>query len=124
MGHRLYCVIYRDSWHDRNKDGSLGKRETTCRVFAAPAVRHHASNDYVVGELERLTPQWDAVDVLPTEILPIGNDQRPHTYEMERWVKMFNPRQQLAHGYCVQAFRECVDADVAAGELDDCRRTA
>ena len=26
---------------------------------------------------------------------------------------MFSPRQQLAHGYCVQAFRELVDEDQA-----------
>ena len=44
MGHRLYCVIYRDSWRGRNRDGSASKRETTCRVFAAPQERHFASN--------------------------------------------------------------------------------
>ena len=37
---------------------------------------------------------------------------------------MFNPRQQLAHGYCVQAFRQCVDADQDAGKLDDRRKAA
>ena len=39
-------------------------------------------------------------------------------------VKMFNSRQLLAHGYCVQAFRECVDADEDAGRLDERRRAA
>ena len=56
--------------------------------------------------------------------MPIGNDLRPQTYGMEKWVKMFNPRQQLAHGYCVQAFRECVDADDGSGQLDNRRRAA
>ena len=111
MGHRLYCVIYRDSWRERNADGSERKRETTCRVFAAPAERHFASDAQVAGELARLQPQWDDTDVLPNEAVPIGNDQRPHTYGMGHWVKMFSPRQQLAHGHCVQAYRECVDAD-------------
>ena len=37
---------------------------------------------------------------------------------------MFSPRQQLAHGYCVQAFRELVDEDRANGELDDTRKAA
>ena len=124
MGHRLYCVIYRDSWRDRNKDGSERKRETTCRVFAEPEERHFASDAHVAGELVRLQPQWDADDILPNEAVPDGNDQRPHTYGMELWVKMFNPRQQLAHGYCVQAFRECVDADADAGQLDDRRKAA
>ena len=124
MGHRLYCVIYRDSWRDQNKDGSARKRETTCRVFAEPEERHFASDAHVTDELARLQPQWDADDTLPTEDVPVGNDQRPHTYGMEQWVKMFNPRQQLAHGYCVQAFRECVDADQHAGRLDDRRKAA
>ncbi len=124
MGHRLYCVIYRDSWREKNKDGTERKRETTCRVFAAPSERHLDGEARVANELARLQPRWDAADVLPTETVPIGNDQRPHTYGMEQWVKMFNPRQQLAHGYCVQAFREGVDADRAAGRLDDCRKAA
>ena len=124
MGHRQYCVIYRDSWRDKNKDGSERKRETTCRVFAEPAERHFVSYKYACDELERLTPQWDAADILPKETVPIGNDQRPHTYGMERWGKMFNSRQLLAHGYCVQSFRERADADAAADRLDDCQRAA
>ena len=34
------------------------------------------------------------------------------------------PRQQLAHGLCVQAFRELVDEDKANGGLDDVRKAA
>ena len=124
MGHRLYCVIYRDSWRSKNKNGTERKRETTYRIFAEPEDRHFASDAHVADELTRLQPQWDADDILPTEIVPIGNDQRPHTYGMEQWVKMFNPRQQLAHGYCVQAFRECVDADQDASLLGDRRKAA
>ena len=125
MGHRLYCVIYRDSWRDRNQDGSPRRRETTCRVFAAPAERHYASNEAADRELARLGPQWDAADILPTEALPDGNKTKDAIYYgMPRWRDMFNPRQQLDHGYCVQAFRECVDDDAAAGRLDDCRKAA
>ena len=124
MGHRLYCVIYRDSWRDLTKAGKPKKRETTCRVFAEPEERHFASDAHVASELARLEPQWDADDVLPNEAVPIGNDQRPHTYGMEQWVKMFNLRQQLAHGYCVQAFRELAGADEDADGPDDCRRAA
>ena len=124
MGHRPYCVIYRDSWRDRNKNGTERKRETTCRVFGEPEGRHFTSDAQVAGELARLQPQWDADDILPTEEVPVGNDQRPHTYGMPEWRDMFNPRQQLAHGYCVQAFRECVDAEQDAGRLDDRRKAA
>ena len=37
---------------------------------------------------------------------------------------MFNPRQQLSHGFCVQAFQQCVDVDEDAGRMDECRRAA
>ena len=124
MGHRLYCIIYRDSWRDRNKNGSERKRETTCRVFATPEERHLANNVQVASQLARLQQQWASDDVLPTEAVPVGNDQVPHLYGMEMWIKMFNPRQQLVHGYCVQAFRESVDADADAGRLNDRRRAA
>ena len=125
MGHRLYCVIYRDSWRDRNKDGSERKRETTCRVFAEPQERHFASDAHVAAELARLQPQWDAEDVLPTEALPDGNKTKDAIYYgMPEWRDLFSPRQQLAHGYCVQAFRECVDADQIAGRLNDRRKPA
>ena len=124
MGHRLYCIIYRDAWREKNKNGTQSKKETTCRVFAEPEERHFTKDTHIATELARLKPQWNAADMLPTEYVPIGNDQRPQAYGMEQWIKMFNPRQQLAHGYCVQAFRECVDTDRDAGKLDSRRKAA
>ena len=124
MGHRLYCVIYRDSWREKNKNGRESKKDTTARVFAEPQPCHFASNDAAIKHLTQLEPQWAADDVLPSEPVPPGNDQRPITYGMTPWRNMFNPRQQLAHGYCVQAFRELVDQDADAGELTDLRQAA
>ena len=124
MGHRLYCVIYRDSWTDKNKDGTERKRETTCRVFAEPAERHFASDAHVATELARLESQWNADDVLPTEEMPDANKARTFRYGTDHWIKLFNSRQQLAHGYCVQAFRECVDADEDGNRLNDRRKAA
>ena len=124
MGHRLYCVIYRDSWHDKTKSGEKRKRETTCRVFAEPTERHFASDAHASSELTRLQPQWDADDVLPTEEMPDANKARTYKYGTDHWIKLFNSRQQLAHGYCVQAFRECVDADERSSRLDNCRKAA
>ena len=124
MGHRPFCVIYRDSWRDKTKSGKDSKRDTTCRVFIEPEERHFASIAHTTKELAQREPEWNTDDILPTETVPIGNDQRPHTYGMEQWIKMFNPRQQLAHGFCVQAFHECVDTDQDSNRLDDRRRAA
>ena len=125
MGHRLYCVIYRDSWRDLTKAGKPKKRETTCRIFAEPQGRHLVSDTQVAQVLDQLEPQWDANDILPSEALPEGNKTKDAIYYgMEHWREMFNPRQQLAHGYCVQAFQECVDTDEDVGRLSECRKAA
>ena len=124
LGHQLYCVILNDQWQGFTKAGQPKKRLTTQRSFRTATPADDASIQMAEYRLAELAPSWDSGDILPTEAVPIGNDQRPHTYGMEQWVKMFNPRQQLAHGYCVQAFRECVDADEHAGRLDERRRTA
>lgn len=125
MGHRLYCVIYRDSWRDLTKAGKPKKRETTCRIFAEPQEHHVVSNAQVAQDLDQLESHWDANDILPSEALPEGNKTKDATYYgMTHWRQMFNPRQQLAHGYCVQAFRECVDTDEDVGRLSERRKAA
>jgi len=124
LGHQLYCVILNDQWQGFTKAGQPKKRLTTQRRFRTATPADEASIQTAEFRLAELATAWDAEDILPTEAVPIGNDQRPHTYGMEQWAKMFSPRQQLAHGYCVQAFRECVDADEHAGQLDERRRAA
>ncbi len=125
MGHRLYCVIYRDSWRDLTKAGKPKKRETTCRVFAEPEERHFASDAHIANALARMEPQWDADDVLPNEALPDGNKTKEAIYYgMPEWRDMYSQRQLLAHGYCVQAFRECVKIDEEADRLDDHHKAA
>ena len=123
MGHQLYAVIYRDSWTEKTKGGKDKKRPTTFRGFLEVDTKHNNVN-FIGKELARLEPQWAAGDVLPSEEVPPGNDRRPHAYGMEKWLKLFNPRQQLAHGHCVDAFRECVEEDRSAELLDECRKAA
>ena len=123
MSHRLFCIIYRDSWLEKKKDGTYKKKPTTCRIFVEPQDRHH-TGEYFDNKTTLAQAHWEGDDILPSESVPVGNDQRPHTYDMEEWVKMFNPRQQLAHGHCVQAFRECVDTDDDGGNLNERRRAA
>ena len=123
MGHQLYTVIYRDSWIEKTKAGRDKKRPTTFRGFLE-VNPNHDNGEFIERELARLGPQWSANDVLPSEEVPPGNDRRPHTYGMEKWVKMFNPRQQLAHGHCVETFHECVEEDRSAEALDERRKAA
>ncbi len=125
MGRRLYCVVYRDQrWH-RTKSGAESKRPKTTRIFAEPRPED-IDMSTVEARLSALRPRWDAEGILPDEAIPEVGDKTvtPHQYGMPTWSHMFNPRQRLAHGYCVQAFHELVDEDKAAGKLTDVRKAA
>ncbi|MCY3892073.1 MAG: DUF1156 domain-containing protein [Acidimicrobiaceae bacterium] len=60
------------------------------------------------AELERLLPQWERDDVLPRELFPKGNDNRPIEYGMPRWRDMFTQRQLLVHGMFVEEYRDLI----------------
>ena len=123
LGHQLYCVIYRDQWWPPTKSGKPRKQPKTKRGFRIVTPKDDNSL-WVTNRLKENKPQWDAADILPNEAVPFGNDNRPHNYGMSPWRTMFSHRQQLAHGYCVQAFRELVDEDESTGTLDDIRKAA
>ena len=125
MGHVLYCIIYRNQIYAYTKAGKITKRPKTIRTFAAPRPEDIDMAE-VQARLADLKPKWDAEDILPSEEVPPNGNKTSdlHRYGMTSWVDMFNPRQQLAHGYCVQAFQELVDADEAAGKLSEIRRAA
>ena len=124
LGHQLYCVIYRDQWRPKNKSGTFAKRPKNIRGFRLVTTEDDNTAE-ILRRLEELKPEWETADILPSEAVPEGNKTRePHRYGMTSWREMFSPRQQLANGYCVQAFRELVDADSEAGVLSEARRAA
>lgn len=125
MGHRLYCVIYRDQRYTLTKSGRPSKRPKTTRMFAEPRPED-ADMDAIESRLSALRPRWEAEGILPDEAIPEIGDKTvtPHQYGMPTWRDMFNPRQQLAHGYCVQAFQELVDEDKSRRRLMDARKAA
>ena len=123
LGHQLYCIVWREQWHTKTKAGKWSKHPKTRRGFRAPT----PSDDNLSKmeqRLEELSVVWGPDNTLPMEEVPEGNDLRPHQYGMPFWRDMFSPRQLLAHGYCVQAFRELVEEDRAAGVLDESRKAA
>ena len=123
LGHRLYAVIMRDQWQEYTKSGRPKKRLTTKLHFRAARPEDDNTVD-TLDHLNKLLAKWKTDDILPSEIVPEGNDRRPHTYGMSSWHYMFSPRQQLVHGYCVQVFQELVDDNEANGLLDDTRKAA
>ena len=62
------------------------------------------------AELERLLPQWEREDTLPTEDVPRGGNKTREllNYGKTRWRNLFTPRQLLVHGYFVVEYRKLI----------------
>ena len=84
------------------------------------------NEEHIRRLLESNMSAWVQAGDIPDEAIPEIGDKvvTPRQYGMTRWIDMFSPRQRLAHGYCVQAFRELVDMDEDAGALTELRRAA
>ena len=121
--YQIYAVVLRDQWQGFTKNGRPKANLDSKLSFRLAEPDDDTTAD-VLKNLAAVQPQWDAAGILPDEHKQPGDDDRPITYGMTPWRNMFSPRQQLAHGYCVQAFRELVDEDKAAGVLDETRRAA
>ncbi len=87
------------------------------RGFRAPNAIDAQALAAAEAELERLLPQWEIDDVIPSELFPEGNDNRPIEYGMPRWRDMFTPRQLLVHGMFVEEWRRI--AEEVRAELGD-----
>ncbi len=130
MGHQLYGVVVKNQWQRADgKGGWINIRKPKDQPAVPPrefrGVRPEDDNSaHIAALLDANKERWEADNILPNEPVPWGNDPRPITYGMSPWIRMFSPRQQLAHGYCVQAFRELVDSDRDAGRLNDTRKAA
>ena len=102
---------------------AVATRTARGRGFRAPTDVDLRALAAAQTELDRLLPQWERDDVLPTEAVPVGNKTRePHNYGMPRWRDMFTPRQLLVHGCFVEEWRRLAD-EVRAELADDPERT-
>ena len=124
MGDQLFAVVYKRRIETRTKSGKRG-RDKWVRGYRAPRPGDDNAAD-VRARLDEKLPEWNALDILPSESIgEISNYDRGHRlYGMARWADMFSPRQLLCHGTSVELFRDMVDADRAAGCLDDARQAA
>ena len=123
MGEQLFAVVYKRRVETRTKSGKRG-RDKWVRGYRAP--RPEDDNSAAIrAKLAEKLPEWEALDIVPSERFPEdSNDTRPIQYGMPLWRDLFSPRQLLCHGMSVEVFREMLDADRAAGRLDDVREAA
>ncbi len=121
MGEQLFTVVLKRQVDVRLKSGKLGKPKWV-RDYRAPRPEDDNSAD-IAAQLAGKLPEWELLDILPNEVVPIGNKtDEALRYGVKTWRDMFSPRQLLAHGYACEILREMVEGDRDAGRLSDLRR--
>ncbi len=124
MGEQLYTVVYKKRMPGKVLKSGMRGKERWVRGYRAPMPED--DNSAAIREaLAKKLPEWEAFDIVPNDQFPEdSNDDRPIQYGMPLWRDLFSPRQLLCHGVSVEVFREMLDADVAAGRLDELRKVA
>jgi len=84
--------------------------------FFQPEQRDLKAIEAAEKEIERLKPEWEAKNIIPTEQYPkTSSEMRPIIYGMTKWSDMFAPRQLLAMGFLVEELQnlrtEVTDAE-------------
>lgn len=112
MGEQLYAVVFRRRIETRTKAGKRGKDKWE-RGYRAPSADDDLS-EQVDAALAQKMPEWEALDLVPTEAVPEGHKTGtavgtgtdvPLKRGETHWVRMFSPRQLLGHAMAVETFR-------------------
>ena len=104
------------------KSGKRGK-DKWVRGYRSP--RPEDDNGTAIKALlDEKLPEWEALDIVPTENYGHMYSDRSKIYGVNKWRDLFSPRQLLCHGTSVEVFREMLDADRAAGKLNEVRQAA
>jgi adenine-specific DNA methylase len=122
MGEQLYTVVYKRRTWTTTKTGK--KREKWVRGYRAPRPEDDVS-DLIAERLAVKMPEWEALDIVPTEeVLPGNKTEEPRRYGMAFWRDLYSPRQLYCHATSVEVFRELLEAEEAKGSLTETTRAA
>jgi putative DNA methylase len=102
MGDQLYAIAYKAKVAKLTKSGRAS--EGWERGYRCP----NAEDDnaaFLLDQLDQRLPDWEALDVVPTENIPEGSKtEEPHRYGMKRWRDLFSPRQLIGHCILLRPF--------------------
>lgn len=105
MGEQLFAVVYRRRVETKTKSGKRG-RDKWVRGYRAPRPEDDNSAEIQARLAEKL-PEWEALDIVPSETYGDMYCDRSKNYGVDRWRDLFSPRQLVCHGTSVEVFRRC-----------------
>ena len=113
IGEQLYAVVFRKELPIQYTKTGKQKKAKWIRGYRSP--RPEDDNNAAVNKaLADKLPEWDALNLLPTESVESAHPKYdPRRWGMCKWRDFFSPRQILCHGSIVHAFRELIDETVA-----------
>jgi len=121
LGEQLYAVVFKERKTTRTKTGK--PREKWVRGYRAPRPEDDVSESGKEALAQKL-PEWEALDMVPTEEYPNMYADRSKIYGVNYWLDLFSPRQLYCHGTSVEIFRELYAEEQAKSTLSEVTRAA
>jgi adenine-specific DNA methylase len=123
MGEQLFAVACKHRVETVTSTGRRG-RDKWQRGYRAPSPDDNISNK-VAARLEDRLPEWQALDVVPTEDIPDGFETGPLLiYGIKKWSDLFSKRQLLSHIYAVEEFKKLSEEERQSGDIGEITRAA
>ncbi len=114
LGEQLYAVVYKRRVKNKGKGPDKWLKE-----FRASRPDDDLSEALRV-EVESHLPEWEALDVVPSEAIPSGyNTDQALRYGYRLWRDLFAPRQLICHAVSVQIYHELLEKERKKGELPE-----
>jgi adenine-specific DNA methylase len=117
MGEQLFAVVYK-----RRTNTGNNRRHTWKRGYRSPRDVDDVS-DLIRATLADKIPEWEAMGVIPSEVLPFDTESWTHgntpaQYGARRFQDLFSPRQLLCLCFSVEVIRELTQEICVQGKSD------
>lgn len=129
MGEQLFAVVHKRRLATEYTKNGKPKKDKWDRGYRAPRPEDENSTA-IKDKLADKLPEWEALDLVPSEILPMDTESWTHgntpaQYGANKFLDLFSPRQLLCHGTSSEIFRELLDEESAkTGGISDLTRAA
>ena len=110
MGEQLFAVVFKRRLSTSYTKNGKPKKDKWERCYRAPTPEDDNSAQIDAALAEKL-PEWEALDVVPNELLPMNTESWTHgntpaQYGAKCFLDLFSHRQLLCHGTSSEILRE------------------